>query len=439
MLRSMSGERREAFLTTLYAVLIMAVVAGVVGAFFDAVRPAALITIGAAVTVLLTVGGIDAWATGSRGWNNLVVTAGTMLFVEVVVVTVLSLLHAPWRATGLWFPATCAAVVLFVVITTVYTFRPSSAADGSSKTERTEEKSGLVVLVLGLALVAAVCVPSWRTGAIIVLVSGLTLLWWAACAWLVFAENEHLDSRRRAVRMVILGAASVAGLAATLIPVAVAGLFELAPVRYLGAPPGGWWAGLATGVGGLVALLTVNAVTAPRVPAPPPVPAPAPAPAAPVAAPELSLSPVAERALRVALADLPRGLQLTTGRLLAALVRTDVLVGWERIWLHTGGVDLDRLPTTLDAPAPVQTWRGIEVSGRLADAVWLAQRLGYRYDLLNGSTGVLTLALLARRGNGATEVLLAGGGLTHRDLLRRVQQDVLGTTLQHLHTIIPTE
>jgi hypothetical protein len=56
---------------------------------------------------------------------------------------------------------------------------------------------------------------------------------------------------------------------------------------------------------------------------------------------------------------------------------------------------------------------------------------------LAGSTGALALALLARRGNGATDTLLAAGGLTHAELLLRVQDDVLGSRLDRLGTVIP--
>jgi hypothetical protein len=50
---------------------------------------------------------------------------------------------------------------------------------------------------------------------------------------------------------------------------------------------------------------------------------------------------------------------------------------------------------------------------------------------------VLTLALLARRGNGATDRLLAFGTLTHADLLRLVQRDIIGSSLLNLGSLIP--
>src|SRR5690242_3676970 len=111
----MSRGARETILIWLYSVPAVAAVAGVVGAFFAAVRPQALITIEAGVVVLLLVIYFGEWRDTppeERRWANVVTDVGVIAFIGVVLAGGLSLLYAPWRAAGLWFYAGVAATVI---------------------------------------------------------------------------------------------------------------------------------------------------------------------------------------------------------------------------------------------------------------------------------------------------------------------------------------
>jgi hypothetical protein len=82
-------------------------------------------------------------------------------------------------------------------------------------------------------------------------------------------------------------------------------------------------------------------------------------------------------------------------------------------------------------------WAGIPLSARLTQSLWLADRIAGAYRLRSIPTGVVALALLAHRGNGAADALLAGGAVTHRQLLTAVRTDVLRDTLPGLSRYIP--
>lgn len=95
------------------------------------------------------------------------------------------------------------------------------------------------------------------------------------------------------------------------------------------------------------------------------------------------LDEVCAAALRLAATERPPGTPLTTGRVLAALVRTDITNDWQRIWLYTGDPVALGLAEASDGPASSapQRWGGVPLSDRLAGALWLLNRIGEAYWL----------------------------------------------------------
>jgi hypothetical protein len=158
---------------------------------------------------------------------------------------------------------------------------------------------------------------------------------------------------------------------------------------------------------------------------------------------EGALSSVVSDAMALAARQRPPTESLTTGRVLAALMNIDVYADWQRIWLVTGDpqrIGLASAPDPADPPmaGPVApTWRDVPLSGRLAEALWVAGRVRDSYGFGAASSGVIMLGLVAHRGNGATEALLAGRAVTHAQLLRHVQTDIIKITLPGLDRIIP--
>jgi hypothetical protein len=159
-----------------------------------------------------------------------------------------------------------------------------------------------------------------------------------------------------------------------------------------------------------------------------------------------AVSRVLSDTVSLAARELPLGQPLTTGRLLSAIAQTDV-TGWQRIWLLVGDPDRTGLATAPDAtdPAPgprydrltPANWGGTHLSNRLVQALWLAERIGETYNLRPVPPGVVALALVAHRRNGATEALLSSGGATHAQLIRAIQTEILRTTLTDLGALVP--
>ncbi|GIE29585.1 hypothetical protein Ait01nite_026300 [Actinoplanes italicus] len=452
----MSPSRRDDYLILFYLFLLLTCVAGLVVALFAGLRPYGLIAAGAAITTFLAVMGVDSWfevAREDRTGVNMVLAFALVLAIELLTMGGLAALHAPWRPVGFrLLPA--GAVLLVAVFAARYLRTPTVEEPPTPEVEtaeavpvkdpekeaadRFDEKVGLVVLPFLIAGVVCVCVPSWRDGALIAMAIGASILWWAACGGLVIGCWQVRKAGPRTV-------ARWAGLAVAVAAAPVAALLPAALARMWPEMPGGRWGGVAAGMAAFVVLVAVKMVmtptpAAPRIePSPEPTPPPPPVYQAPQVV-ELSFSSRAERGIQLAVAEMSAGQQLTTGRLLAALVRADPLLSWERVWLHTGGFDPVRLagaPDRADETGDTPTWRGVPVSGRLEYSMRVARRIGDRYRLRSGSTGVLTLALLAERGNGATEVLLGSGELSHAALLSRIQLEILEMTLDNLRAIIP--
>lgn len=454
---SFSGTVWRGVVGCLWIVSPVMIVGGLTGSIPDAARPAGVITAGVGTT-LLAVLAAGRYRPGPAFAVVRTVTLAASL--DLMAVGGLALLHQPWRTVGTWLLASGAALLLL--------FRFVAAVEGPSTgvyfvqdAEGNEAwgplHDGGIVLIVGVpATLVAVFSSSWRTGGIVVCALVVCNVWFGVCGWLA---NGYRRARVTGFRFGMLGMVAVAcGLVATALPVVVAGAFGVPPLDGAGLPREAWWYGLIAGSAGFLVALTIRLTT----PSPEPIPSPdpeaslvpssapfstsafsaasaPPVPAGPVAV-DLPFVETAETAMRLAVSGLPSGGRLTTGRVLAALVRTDPFLDWQRIWLHTGDpvADLPSTPDSPDAAGTPRTWRDLPVSDRLADSLRLARRIGDRYPHLPaGSTGVLALALLARRGNGAADRLLAPGTLTHADLLRLVQRDIVGSTLPNLGHLIP--
>ncbi len=150
------------------------------------------------------------------------------------------------------------------------------------------------------------------------------------------------------------------------------------------------------------------------------------------------LDEVCAAALRLAATERPPGTPLTTGRVLAALVRTDITNDWQRIWLYTGDPVALGLAEASDGPASSapQRWGGVPLSDRLAGALWLLNRIGEAYWLFPVPSGALAVALLADPASGASRALLRPGSLTHGELLNLAQSELLNTSLEGLAELI---
>jgi hypothetical protein len=147
-------------------------------------------------------------------------------------------------------------------------------------------------------------------------------------------------------------------------------------------------------------------------------------------------------AMRLAASERPAGRPLMTGRVLAALARVDLANDWQAIWLHTGdpvSIGLADVPDDPESSGPANrgplgqepgNWEGVPLSGPLADALRLVDRICASYQLLPVPSGALALGLLSDPANGAARALLRAGGVTHEHLLKLVQSELLDTLLE---------
>ena len=152
---------------------------------------------------------------------------------------------------------------------------------------------------------------------------------------------------------------------------------------------------------------------------------------------DLVLAEAATAALRLAASRRPPDGNLTTGIVLDTMARIDGISPWWRIWLETGEPDalgLADAPDTL-GQGVAERWEGVALSGDMAGAMATLRTLSERYKLAPVSTGVLALALVADPHSGAARKLCANG-LLHADLLKLIQDSLVGTTLQGLSAVL---
>ncbi|WP_067720683.1 hypothetical protein [Nocardia yamanashiensis] len=125
-----------------------------------------------------------------------------------------------------------------------------------------------------------------------------------------------------------------------------------------------------------------------------------------------------------------------TRDLLVALMWVDEPSHWSRIELHAGAVDAIAGKIAHD---PVDRssaeWRGIPLTGTCAAALGIAERLARYYDLWPLPAGILALGLIADESSAAAQAL--GDGLQRGELLRLIQNEVLGISLSRLGAVLP--
>jgi len=147
-------------------------------------------------------------------------------------------------------------------------------------------------------------------------------------------------------------------------------------------------------------------------------------------------------ALRLATSEVAPGEVLTTGRVFDALARVDLMLDWQRLWLQTGTPESVGLATAPDpdggeTPGLPESPTGPNLSAQLSRALSVAERIRIHYGHPAVTTGMLALGLVAFRGAGATEALLAGGQVDHAQLLSQIQSDIVGGRFEGLRAIIP--
>jgi hypothetical protein len=154
----------------------------------------------------------------------------------------------------------------------------------------------------------------------------------------------------------------------------------------------------------------------------------------------LALSETVLDAMRQAAGERRDGEPLTTGRILATLVRVDLSADWQRLWLQTGDPESVRLADAVDPTLnlPRSDWRGIPISTRAGQAFATLSQLSARYSsLYPANSGAMALALCADRYNGATDALLRRSGLSHARLLHLIESEIVRLNLIGLSTVVP--
>lgn len=144
------------------------------------------------------------------------------------------------------------------------------------------------------------------------------------------------------------------------------------------------------------------------------------------------LGTLGQQALSRALRVLPEGAALTTGAMLAALVEADQSCDWPRIWLHTGEPEALRLAAADDGNGVRERWEGVLISGAMARAWEVLDRICTAYEFESAPSGAIMLALIADPSSGAARALL-GSGIGQARLLDLVQTEIVGMTLTDLH------
>ncbi|MFE5286324.1 hypothetical protein ACFRAQ_15270 [Nocardia sp. NPDC056611] len=142
---------------------------------------------------------------------------------------------------------------------------------------------------------------------------------------------------------------------------------------------------------------------------------------------------VALRLAAVARAPAP----IDTGDLLVALLRADGSGDWSRICLDTGDADAIERKGMIDRPSRgAGRWENVRLTDQCAIALEVSGRLATRYRLWPIPVGLVVLGLIADESAAAARALHAG--LQRRELLDRVQSDVLGSMLDRIEHTLPT-
>jgi hypothetical protein len=141
--------------------------------------------------------------------------------------------------------------------------------------------------------------------------------------------------------------------------------------------------------------------------------------------------------LRLAASERPPHAPLDTRAALHGLMRADTAGEWERIWLHTGGLDGVAGSKATDPDAePGGLWENVPVTGSLAEALDCAERIAGQYRLRPLSPGVVALGLIADPRAAASCALLEGTRLSRRELVDLVQDTLLGGALEGIEALL---
>jgi hypothetical protein len=118
---------------------------------------------------------------------------------------------------------------------------------------------------------------------------------------------------------------------------------------------------------------------------------------------------------------------LSTGSVLLALSRMDTHGNWYRIWGRTGNSapEASDLVEDVNHAHQATTWHGVRVSGDLARSLSLAAAIATEHGITPIPAGLLAFALLADEDAGAARTLLAGGEISHDELLALVEHELL--------------
>ncbi|TJZ94959.1 M48 family metalloprotease [Actinacidiphila oryziradicis] len=190
-----------------------------------------------------------------------------------------------------------------------------------------------------------------------------------------------------------------------------------------------------------------DAAVIPIAPVTPSVPAPTRSPDAPdadaTAEPlaDVTLSDIVGAALeQVALAGEGSGGCVDTQLVLVQLVLADTVTDWQHVAVRSVPMARLTLPRHPDPdPAPAGRWRGLRLTGTLTEALVVAARISHAYDEGVLTSGALLLGLIANSRSAAARAFGVGVEITGPDLIQIIQDDVCGSTLDGVESLLGCE
>lgn len=140
----------------------------------------------------------------------------------------------------------------------------------------------------------------------------------------------------------------------------------------------------------------------------------------------IPLGETAAYACQLAAEELRPHETLSTGRVLLALSRMDIYGNWDRIRRRTGNSlpEVSDLAADVDHAHQATTWHGVRLSGDLTRSLSLAAAIATEHGMTPIPAGLLAFALLADEDAGAARTLLAGGEISHDELLALVEHEL---------------
>jgi Protein kinase domain len=128
---------------------------------------------------------------------------------------------------------------------------------------------------------------------------------------------------------------------------------------------------------------------------------------------------------------------LGTLDILFGLIGIDIVADWELVQLRTSFVTpADALRFPDPEPDALGQWRNVLLTTTAFEALSTAGRLAASYRMFPLPPGILALAIVWRADSGASRALLEESDISHADLLQLLQDEVLGTSLQGLDSVL---